>query len=250
MPVSPLGEVLLLQGRDPAYPDDWHWISIGGAVEEGESLREGALRELREETGIVVSPVALSPPIHVGTHDFSWDGTDYRSHATFFAVALDRDVEVRLEGLEEAEVGNVTGAAWAVPSRPRGRRHRGGAGHARDHAQGHRGREGGSVNTDPSTNTGKLWGGRFASGPSPELEALSRSTHFDWRLTLYDIAGSHAHAQGPRCRGVAHAGRRDRPARGPGCAHAPVRVRRAPARSLRRGRARRLGAAAARGGRS
>ena len=115
MPVSPLGEVLLLQGRDPAYPDDWHWVSIGGAVEEGESLEEGALRELREETGIVVSPVALSPPIHVGTHDFSWDGTDYRSHATFFAVALDRDVEVRLDGLEEAEVGNVTGAAWWFP---------------------------------------------------------------------------------------------------------------------------------------
>ncbi|QIG43420.1 argininosuccinate lyase [Nocardioides anomalus] len=46
-----------------------------------------------------------------------------------------------------------------------------------------------------STNQGKLWGGRFASGPSPELEALSRSTHFDWRLTRYDLAGSHAHAR-------------------------------------------------------
>ncbi|GAA3676364.1 argininosuccinate lyase [Nocardioides ginsengisoli] len=46
-----------------------------------------------------------------------------------------------------------------------------------------------------STNTGKLWGGRFEGGPSPELDALSRSTHFDWRLGLYDIAGSHAHAQ-------------------------------------------------------
>ena len=29
----------------------------------------------------------------------------------------------------------------------------------------------------------------------PELEALSRSTHFDWRLVPYDIAGSHAHAK-------------------------------------------------------
>ncbi|WP_395691699.1 argininosuccinate lyase [Nocardioides sp.] len=47
---------------------------------------------------------------------------------------------------------------------------------------------------DPGTNTGKLWGGRFAGGPSPELEALSRSTHFDWRLTPYDLAGSRAHA--------------------------------------------------------
>ena len=45
-----------------------------------------------------------------------------------------------------------------------------------------------------STNTGKLWGGRFAGGPSPELEALSRSTQFDWRLTPYDLAGSRAHA--------------------------------------------------------
>ncbi|MDQ4052453.1 MAG: argininosuccinate lyase [Actinomycetota bacterium] len=45
-----------------------------------------------------------------------------------------------------------------------------------------------------TTNQGKLWGGRFSSGPSPELEALSRSTHFDWRLTPYDLAGSRAHA--------------------------------------------------------
>jgi argininosuccinate lyase len=44
------------------------------------------------------------------------------------------------------------------------------------------------------TGTGKLWGGRFSQGPSPELEALSRSTHFDWRLTPYDLAGSRAHA--------------------------------------------------------
>ncbi|HET6937540.1 MAG TPA: argininosuccinate lyase, partial [Nocardioides sp.] len=45
-----------------------------------------------------------------------------------------------------------------------------------------------------NTNEGKLWGGRFASGPSPELDALSRSTHFDWRLVPYDLAGSRAHA--------------------------------------------------------
>ncbi|WP_314502693.1 argininosuccinate lyase [uncultured Microbacterium sp.] len=45
------------------------------------------------------------------------------------------------------------------------------------------------------TNEGALWGARFATGPSPELAALSRSTHFDWSLALYDIAGSHAHAK-------------------------------------------------------
>ncbi len=43
--------------------------------------------------------------------------------------------------------------------------------------------------------TGSLWGGRFADGPSPELTALSRSTHFDWELAPYDLAGSRAHAR-------------------------------------------------------
>jgi argininosuccinate lyase len=46
-----------------------------------------------------------------------------------------------------------------------------------------------------TTNTGALWGGRFASGPSDALAALSRSTHFDWRLVPYDLAGSRAHAR-------------------------------------------------------
>jgi argininosuccinate lyase len=41
----------------------------------------------------------------------------------------------------------------------------------------------------------QLWGGRFASGPADALAALSGSTHFDWRLAPYDIAGSRAHAR-------------------------------------------------------
>ncbi len=46
-----------------------------------------------------------------------------------------------------------------------------------------------------TTNTGALWGGRFASGPSPALVALSRSTQFDWALAELDLAGSRAHAR-------------------------------------------------------
>ena len=44
-------------------------------------------------------------------------------------------------------------------------------------------------------HTGRLWGGRFAGGPAEPMFALSRSTHFDWRLAPYDIAGSRAHAR-------------------------------------------------------
>ena len=40
-----------------------------------------------------------------------------------------------------------------------------------------------------------LWGGRFSSGPADALAALSKSTHFDWRLAPYDVRGSMAHAR-------------------------------------------------------
>jgi len=41
----------------------------------------------------------------------------------------------------------------------------------------------------------RLWGGRFADGPSDAMAALSRSVHFDWRLAPYDIQQTQAHAR-------------------------------------------------------
>lgn len=41
----------------------------------------------------------------------------------------------------------------------------------------------------------QLWGGRFAGGSAAAMAALSASTHVDWRLAPYDIAGSRAHAR-------------------------------------------------------
>ncbi|GAB7191057.1 argininosuccinate lyase [Kineococcus sp. NUM-3379] len=56
--------------------------------------------------------------------------------------------------------------------------------------------------TEPAAETGTpqggekgLWGARFATGPAEAMAALSRSTHFDWRLARYDLAGSRAHAR-------------------------------------------------------
>ena len=51
--------------------------------------------------------------------------------------------------------------------------------------------------SDPATHDheGRLWGGRFGGDPAQPLLALSRSTHLDWRLAPYDVAGSRAHAK-------------------------------------------------------
>lgn len=48
----------------------------------------------------------------------------------------------------------------------------------------------------------RLWGGRFEGGPSQAMFELSKSTQFDWRLALHDIAGSKAHAKALHAAGL------------------------------------------------
>lgn len=115
LPVSPQGRVLLLEAQDPAFPGDLHWISVGGAVDPGESHEEAALRELVEETGIVAELAAVVGPLGTGVHPFSWNGTDYVSHSTFYAIPLAEDVTVRFDGLDAGEVGNIFRAEWWTP---------------------------------------------------------------------------------------------------------------------------------------
>lgn len=50
------------------------------------------------------------------------------------------------------------------------------------------------VSTDAGSH--KLWGGRFAGGPAPELEAVNRSLTVDFRLWPFDIQLSKAWAAG------------------------------------------------------
>lgn len=60
------------------------------------------------------------------------------------------------------------------------------------------------VGTGPAR--GRLWGGRFAGGPTEVMAALSRSVDFDWRLARYDLAGSKAHARALHRAGLLEAG--------------------------------------------
>lgn len=116
LPVSPSGTILLLHEQDPAQPGELYWSTIGGAADAGESLPEAGVRELREETGIVVGPDRLTAPVHRGLQAYSWDGVDYVADSTYFVLPLDEGVEVNFACLEPEEVGNILAAEWWTPS--------------------------------------------------------------------------------------------------------------------------------------
>jgi 8-oxo-dGTP pyrophosphatase MutT (NUDIX family) len=115
VPVNRDGEVLVLYGCDPLHPETPYWFTIGGATEPGESLGEAGVRELEEETGIVVDPRALVGPYHRGRQQFSWNGQELDNDSHYFAVRVD-DVEVRFDGLEPLEVGTIWDARWWLPA--------------------------------------------------------------------------------------------------------------------------------------
>lgn len=67
------GDVLLQGDTDPGLPGSRFWQVPGGGVDPGESSRQAAVRELVEETGLVIDGDALEGPVatRVVTHGYS-----------------------------------------------------------------------------------------------------------------------------------------------------------------------------------
>jgi 8-oxo-dGTP pyrophosphatase MutT (NUDIX family) len=111
LPVDAEGQVLLLHGWDPRHPEAPFWFTIGGGAEPGESLRDAAVREMREEVGISVDPLRLGEPIARNTVEFSWAGYQIVQEQTFYAVLVE-SADVSLDGLDDWERATTDGYAW------------------------------------------------------------------------------------------------------------------------------------------
>lgn len=65
--------LLLFSDSDPGVPGRRWWITPGGGIDPGETDREAAVRELEEETGLLVAEDDLTGPVMTRTvvHGYS-----------------------------------------------------------------------------------------------------------------------------------------------------------------------------------
>lgn len=99
-----------IQGKKGNYNGRF-WQMIGGKIEEGETLKEGAYRELFEETGLTKEQVSVGEPAWYGEVDLMMHGI-LTTVKQSFVPARTISSNVSLSNLTEEEKSVCTKLEW------------------------------------------------------------------------------------------------------------------------------------------
>jgi 8-oxo-dGTP pyrophosphatase MutT (NUDIX family) len=109
--VDAADRLLLVRGADPGRPGSRYWYTVGGGLEAGESVAQGAARELLEETGLRVAADDLGDPIFSDVTEFPYEGTWYRQEQSFFLLRV-ASWDVPTDALDPAEEHYIYEHRW------------------------------------------------------------------------------------------------------------------------------------------
>ncbi len=107
------GRILLFHASDAFYPEQGSWWELpGGGIEPGETYVETAIRELYEETGILVVPDQLSGPLWRRTATFRYRGERRVQHEVVVTARLDGTATVDVSGQLPYELEDYAESRW------------------------------------------------------------------------------------------------------------------------------------------
>lgn len=109
--VDTADRTLLFQGFDPQRPDQLQWFTPGGGLEPGETPREAAARELREETGLEVRPEDLGEAVFENYAEFAFNGKLLRQRNHFFTLRTE-PFEISTDGFDAMEQHTHVAHRW------------------------------------------------------------------------------------------------------------------------------------------
>ncbi|GAB3711700.1 NUDIX hydrolase [Mariniluteicoccus flavus] len=103
--------VLLFADSDPGLPEQGWWVTPGGGIDPGETPARAAVRELQEETGLVITEDELIGPVarRVAVHGYS---DQVLEQAEDFYVVRTHEFEVDEAGHTEDEKLTLQGSRW------------------------------------------------------------------------------------------------------------------------------------------